>query len=238
MNEPNSLPTSSSSWSRHALVIAGGVGLTGIGLAAGLMLRSPAASPEVAMASDSASAPADATATTPTPVAPTATAAPAAAAVVAKAAPRHAPRRSATGSVARAEPHVATQSAALCTDCGVIEGVREVQQEGKGTGLGAVAGGVLGGVVGHQLGGGNGKTALTLLGAVGGGLAGNEVERRQRATTVYEVKVRMDDGTLRSFTQASAPAPGTRVTVDAHGAHVADRAGAPAPTYLRTSTTG
>ncbi|MDE2275898.1 MAG: glycine zipper 2TM domain-containing protein, partial [Burkholderiales bacterium] len=130
----------------------------------------------------------------------------------------------------------ATQPATLCSNCGVIEGVREVRREGQGTGLGAVAGGVLGGVVGHQLGGGNGKTALTVLGAIGGGLAGNEIEKRQRAVTLYEVRVRMDDGTVRSFTQASAPAPGTHVTVDGQGVHVAGRAGAPAPEYVRVST--
>ncbi|MDE2503291.1 MAG: glycine zipper 2TM domain-containing protein, partial [Burkholderiales bacterium] len=139
--------------------------------------------------------------------------------------------------VARAEPRLATQPAALCADCGVVEGVRAVRREGQGTGLGAVAGGVLGGVVGHQLGGGNGKAALTLLGAIGGGLAGNEVEKRQRAETVYEIRVRMDDGTLRTYTRASAPAPGTRVTVDAQGLHVV-AARAPASGYLRTSADG
>ena len=34
--------------------------------------------------------------------------------------------------------------------------------------IGTIAGGVAGGVVGNQFGGGNGKTALTVLGAVGG----------------------------------------------------------------------
>ena len=38
--------------------------------------------------------------------------------------------------------------------------------------IGTIAGGVAGGVVGNQFGGGNGKTALTVLGAVGGALAG------------------------------------------------------------------
>ncbi|MBU6261209.1 MAG: hypothetical protein KGO01_22555, partial [Burkholderiales bacterium] len=78
---------------------------------------------------------------------------------------------------------------------------------------------------------------LTLLGAIGGGLAGNEVEKRQRAETVYEIRVRMDDGTLRTYTRASAPAPGTRVTVDAQGLHVV-AARAPASGYLRTSADG
>ena len=60
-------------------------------------------------------------------------------------------------------------------------------------------GGVLGGVVGHQAGGGSGKTALTVLGAIGGGLAGHEVEKRVRSETVYDVHVRMEDGSTRTF---------------------------------------
>jgi outer membrane lipoprotein SlyB len=104
--------------------------------------------------------------------------------------------------------------AAVCNTCGVIESVTPFQQKGEGSGVGAVAGGVLGGVVGHQVGGGNGKKAMTVLGAIGGGLAGNEIEKRQRATTLYAVKVRMEDGTLRSVTQSTAPTVGEKVTVD------------------------
>jgi outer membrane lipoprotein SlyB len=55
---------------------------------------------------------------------------------------------------------------------------------------------------------------MTILGAVGGGLAGNEIEKNVRKETVYEVRVRMDDGSVRTLTQKTAPTPGTRVTVD------------------------
>jgi len=114
---------------------------------------------------------------------------------------------------------LATQPAQVCSTCGVVEGVRPVEQKGKGTGLGAVAGGVAGAAVGNQFGHGNGKAAMTILGALGGGLAGNEVEKRARAETVYEVRVRMDDGSTRTFTQKTAPAPGSRVTVDGNTLH-------------------
>jgi outer membrane lipoprotein SlyB len=107
-----------------------------------------------------------------------------------------------------------TQRAQVCATCGTIEGVRAVEQKGKGTGVGAVAGGVAGAAVGNQFGHGNGKAAMTILGAIGGGLAGNEVEKRVRSETVYEVRVRMDDGSMRTFTQKTAPTPGARVTVD------------------------
>ena len=96
----------------------------------------------------------------------------------------------------------------------MVESVTAQRQEGKGIGLGAVAGGVLGGVVGHQMGNGNGKKAMTVLGAVGGGFAGHEVEKHARSVTVHRVKVRMEDGSLRTVTQREAPAIGARVRVE------------------------
>lgn len=108
---------------------------------------------------------------------------------------------------------------AVCADCGVVESVQAVTQKGEGSGVGAVAGGVVGGLLGNQMGAGQGKTAMTVLGAVGGGFAGNEVEKRARSTTVYKVRVRTDEGTLRTFEQASAPAVGQRVRIDGHKLH-------------------
>lgn len=105
-------------------------------------------------------------------------------------------------------------AAKVCTTCGKVESVSAVQQKGEGTGLGVVGGAVVGGLVGSQIGGGNGKNVATVLGAVGGGVAGNEVEKRARATTVYQVRVRMDDGTLRTVTQDTAPAVGQMVTLE------------------------
>ena len=45
---------------------------------------------------------------------------------------------------------------------------------------------------------------MTVIGAVGGAMAGREVEKRQRSTTVYDTRVRMDDGSTRSFTVDTA----------------------------------
>ena len=105
-------------------------------------------------------------------------------------------------------------ASAVCSNCGTVESVKSEKHKGEGTGLGAVGGAVLGGVVGHQLGGGNGKKALTVLGAVGGGLAGHEAEKQVRATTVYHVQMRMDDGSTRTVTQNTAPAVGARFEVE------------------------
>lgn len=105
-------------------------------------------------------------------------------------------------------------AANVCATCGVVESVTPVTKKGEGTGLGAVAGGVVGGLLGNQVGKGNGRKAMTVVGAVGGGLAGHEIEKRARSETVYSVKVRMDDGSLRTTTQHQAPAVGQRVTLD------------------------
>ena len=201
----------------HALLVVAGLGLAGLGLAAGLMIRSPSAAPEL-MAEQPNTAPSSTTSksnnnnnnnnTTTNTNTNTATARP-----VAKVNTPPAPR-------AAERAPLDTQTAALCNHCGTVEAVRPVQRKGEGSGVGAVAGGVVGAVVGNQMGGGNGKAAMTVLGALGGGMAGNEVEKRTKSTTVYEVQVRMDDGTLRTFTSASSPTPGASVTVDGQGFRV------------------
>ncbi|MDM0036474.1 glycine zipper 2TM domain-containing protein [Variovorax sp. J22P271] len=101
----------------------------------------------------------------------------------------------------------------VCATCGHVESVRPMQRQVPATGVGAVAGGVLGGVLGNQIGHGNGRTAATVIGAVGGGFAGNEVEKRYHTATVYEVGVRMQDGSLRTVETATAPPLGKAVTL-------------------------
>jgi outer membrane lipoprotein SlyB len=86
-----------------------------------------------------------------------------------------------------------------CGNCGNVESVREIKTRAEGSGVGAVGGAVLGGLLGNQVGGGNGKKLATVAGAVGGAVVGNQVEGRMKATTSYEVKVRLDDGSHRTF---------------------------------------
>lgn len=92
-----------------------------------------------------------------------------------------------------------------CRDCATVETVHEVKQNGDGTGLGAVGGGVVGGLLGNQVGGGKGKILGAVVGAVGGAYAGNEVEKRVRSSTHFEITVRLDDGNTRVFTESQAP---------------------------------
>lgn len=207
---------------RTALFAAGGVALVGVGLAAGMWLRNPSANTEQVAAADipaieqqalaptaAGSAPAEALVTGVSPA--TKNSADGNAPVAQHSAPK--PNKRQTSSVSE-HPAQEASPAPICTNCGVIESVRPVQQKGQGSGVGAVAGGVIGGLVGNQMGKGDGKTAMTVLGAIGGGLAGNEVEKQQKAATVYEVHVRMDDGSSRTFTQSTQPAVGARVEVD------------------------
>jgi len=91
------------------------------------------------------------------------------------------------------------QTPPSCSNCGVVESVRAIEQEGSGSGLGAGIGAVVGGLLGNQVGGGNGRTLATIAGAVGGGYAGNVIEKRRSTTTSYEVIVRMNNGDRQRF---------------------------------------
>ena len=90
--------------------------------------------------------------------------------------------------------------AAVCKDCGYVSDVRVYEKKGEGSGMGAVAGGIAGALLGRQTGQGNGKTAMTVLGAAGGAYAGNAIEKNVKATKVAEVTVRFNDNTSRVFT--------------------------------------
>jgi outer membrane lipoprotein SlyB len=68
------------------------------------------------------------------------------------------------------------------------------------TGGGAVLGAVIGAVVGNQVGSGTGRAAATGVGAVGGALIGNTLEkRRQDDDDFYRIRVRFDHGGVGDF---------------------------------------
>ena len=102
-----------------------------------------------------------------------------------------------------------------CSNCGNVESVRTIKQRAEGSGLGAAGGAIVGGLLGNQIGGGTGRTIATAAGAIGGAVVGNQVEGNMKATTSYEIRVRLDDGTLRTFRQSSPPAwrSGDRVRI-------------------------
>ncbi|MBI4193999.1 MAG: glycine zipper 2TM domain-containing protein [Betaproteobacteria bacterium] len=104
---------------------------------------------------------------------------------------------------------------AVCANCGRVEAINAIEQQGEGSGLGAIAGGVVGGILGNQVGSGSGRKIATVAGAAGGAYAGHEIEKRVKTTKSYEVAVRMEDGSARTFPYDSTPAfrVGDRVKV-------------------------
>ena len=134
---------------------------------------------------------------------------------------------------------VAVAATPVCGNCGYVESVTPIVRTTKtdGPGVGAVAGGVAGAVLGHQVGNGNGRTVATILGAIGGGFAGNAIERNLKKETVYQVGVHMEDGSRRTLEVGQAPTVGSKVIVD--GSSIRNNDGGsyrtPAPLAQRTN---
>ena len=131
-----------------------------------------------------------------------------------------------------ATPAVVAKTA--CGDCGTVQAVTAVERQGQVNGvavgnttigLGAVAGGVLGGLLGNQVGNGKGKTLATVVGAAGGAYAGNTVEKNMKKVTVYDVRVRMDDGSVRNMNISTAVPVGSKVIVEGKNLRLATAKG-------------
>lgn len=101
---------------------------------------------------------------------------------------------------------------------GVVDSIQAVQgSRNASPGLGTVAGVVVGGLLGNQIGGGSGRALATVAGAVGGGVVGNNLESNNRGgQTLYQVGVRLDNGTYSTVTQdnVSDIGIGNRVRID------------------------
>lgn len=92
------------------------------------------------------------------------------------------------------------------TSYGVVDSIQVVNTAGGNNGInaGTVIGAVAGGILGNQVGGGTGRAIATAAGAVGGAVVGNQVEQRTRqGSTAYQIGVRLDNGTYQTFTQES-----------------------------------
>lgn len=83
---------------------------------------------------------------------------------------------------------------------GTVIAIEAASGETRTTGGGAVLGAVIGAVVGNQVGSGTGRAAATGVGAVGGALIGNTLEkRRQDDDSFYRIRVRYDHGGVGEF---------------------------------------
>ena len=129
-----------------------------------------------------------------------------------------------SGNVA-AESSQQVAAAPVCASCGVIDGYSAVQVKGENNGVGAVAGGLGGALIGSKIAGRNNHTLGGVIGAVGGGLLGNAVETHERTTTAYDVRVRMNDGSIRTVRESHVPTVGQRVNVEGNTLKVIDGQG-------------
>ncbi|WP_342117476.1 glycine zipper 2TM domain-containing protein [Pseudoduganella sp. OTU4001] len=116
----------------------------------------------------------------------------------------HAPPAPAAAMPVAAAAERAPRPAAVCSSCGVVESVRQVTQRAEGSGLGAAGGAIVGGLLGNQIGSGSGRKLATVAGAVGGAVVGNQVEGNMKASTHYVVRVRMDNGKIRTVNSGSS----------------------------------
>jgi len=101
---------------------------------------------------------------------------------------------------------------------GTVESIREQVEQAQPSGAGLVLGALAGGGLGSLVGAGTGRTVATVVGAVGGGYVGNQLEK-SKTQVIYQIGIRYDDGTWATIRQ-SAPAGlkvGDRVRVTDNG---------------------
>ena len=104
---------------------------------------------------------------------------------------------------------------------GVVERIIDTELPGDHhSGVGAVVGGLAGLGVGSLIGAGTGRDVAMVLGAVGGAVAGHEVEKRyDKPIPAQQVIVRVGSGVLVSVTQPVNPgiSKGQRVYIEGSG---------------------
>ena len=84
-----------------------------------------------------------------------------------------------------------------CAKCGIVTQIEKVSDAKSGTG-GAIIGAVAGGLLGNQVGGGKGKTAATVAGVAGGAYAGKKIAEGNKE---YKITIRMRDGEIQHARQ-------------------------------------
>ena len=85
---------------------------------------------------------------------------------------------------------------------GTVESVQEIVEQAQPSGAGLVLGALAGGGLGSLIGSGSGRTVATVVGAVGGGYVGNQIEK-SKTNVVYQIGVKYDDGTWATIRQAT-----------------------------------
>ena len=88
-----------------------------------------------------------------------------------------------------------------CEECGTVLTTNRKDQKGSGT-AGTVIGGVGGAVAGNVLGH---NTTSTVLGGVGGVVAGNIIGKKMTTKKIWSVQVKMDNGAVRDVAYTTDP---------------------------------
>ncbi len=104
---------------------------------------------------------------------------------------------------------------------GVIEQITNVQiASNQHRGVGAVVGGLAGVGIGSLIGAGTGRDVAMVVGAIGGAVAGNEIQKRHdQPVAGQQIIVRVTNGVLVSVTQPANPnlKQGQRVYIEGNG---------------------
>jgi outer membrane lipoprotein SlyB len=102
---------------------------------------------------------------------------------------------------------------------GTVESIRNVTIANPERGVGALGGAALGGIAGSAAGEGKGQAAMTVIGALAGGLLGQHAEQNINNKPGFEITVRLDSGELVAITQAADEMfrPGERVRLLSDG---------------------
>ena len=87
---------------------------------------------------------------------------------------------------------------------GTVESITQDSVQNVDNTVGAIGGALVGGGLGSLIGGGTGQVVATVVGAVGGGFAGNALAQRSQ-TIVWRIGVRYDDGSFATVQQTAAP---------------------------------
>lgn len=96
-----------------------------------------------------------------------------------------------------------------------VEAVRQVMIQRDSKGIGTVGGAVIGGLAGSTVGGGRGQDIATVVGAIGGLVAGQAIEEKANQRQGLEITVKYDSGETRIIVQEADVdvRPGDRVQV-------------------------
>ena len=109
-------------------------------------------------------------------------------------------------------PAVLSQSEALpnfihkgikrtCSECGTVVTTNRKDEKGSGTAgtiIGGVGGAVAGNVLGHN-------TTSTVIGGVGGAVAGNVIGKQLTRKKIWSVQVKMDNGSVQDVDYTTDP---------------------------------